>query len=356
MNDYAHFGIDPDAPKASDRLGLARFLVDRGVALDDIRATHDLAEISMLAWSHIYGVAGEAVAVADAAAAAGVSDDQLERTIRALGFTDAGTGIAERDVGVLEFLGLMVQVLGDEQVLQLSRVIGSSMARIAEALAASTRVTVETPTLKEQPYSEFVRSTAPFVEAGINGVAQAMDRLLRYHMLAVSSRAWGTDAEGSAMTMELAVGFADMVGFTSQSAGLSTRDLTRVIDRFEGRVSETISLAGGRVVKFIGDEVLFTFADPQAACRCAIDLVALSTDEIPDVRVGLAYGAVVARSGDYYGPIVNLAARLEDIAPPGGVLVTRRVAERSPDHEFEEQTPRIVKGIDEPVEHLRLIR
>ena len=350
------FGIDPDDPRASDRLGLACFLVERGVAVEGVRATRNLGEISRLAWSHIFDVAGEGLTIADVARGADLTEDQVERTVRALGLGEAPSGLSERDIRVFKFLGVMIQLLGEDQVLALSRVIGSSMGRIAEALAASTRVTVERPMLKEQRYAEFVRSSAPFIEGGISGVTDAMDRLLRYHMLGVSSRGWDTDPEGSAMTMELAVGFADMVGFTYRSAPLSTSELVRLIDDFEGRVTDTIVGAGGRVVKFIGDEVLFAFGEPTAACACSLDLIRLAADAaIPDVRVGIAYGNVVSRYGDYYGNVVNLASRLVEIAPAGTVLVTPEVAERASMFEFEPRDAEPVKGLEAPLEHLRLV-
>ena len=136
---------------------------------------------------------------------------------------------------------------------------------------------------------------------------------------------------------------------------MSTRELTRVIDAFENHVSEAIALRGGRAVKFIGDEVFFSFVDPDAACACALDLLALADDDtMPDVRIGLAYGDVVARAGDYFGPVVNLASRLVDIAETGTALVSSGLAEHTTGSTFEMQEPRELKGVPGKVAYARL--
>jgi adenylate cyclase len=358
-HEYERFDIDPSDPAAQLRLDLAQYIAERGTDIDTIRAAKDLGDLHILAWSHIFGVGGEAVSMAEATQRSGLTEAQLQRVLGALGFTEGLTAsavIAEQDVDVLNGVNAMILFLGEEEVMQLTRVIGSSLRRIAEATAATTRINVEKPALKEGSYIDFVRSTAEFVQIGMDILGRTLDRVLRYHMLAVSNEAWDVDTEGSAMTMQLAVGFADMVGFTAHSAALAPHDLAKVIDGFEGQVSERITSNGGRAVKFIGDEVMFTFADPIAACRCAREVLALAADaHIPDVRVGIAFGDVISRYGDYYGPIVNLAARLVDIAPSGGVVVTREIAERAKDgFAFEPETPRVLKGIDAPVEHFRL--
>lgn len=359
--DLETFGIDPSDADAQLRSELATYLRESGLGVEEIARSNTLAELHRLVWSKIFGVAGEPVSVSAATERSGLTEGQLRRILGALGFANELTDdavITEQDIDLFEAFDAMVLALGEDQLIQLARVIGSSARRVAEAAAATTRVGVETPMLQQGgSYLEFLRSTADFVELGLGLIGRMLDRVLRYHMLAVSREAWGVDAEASAVTMRLAVGFADMVGFTSHSASLSTRDLAGVIDGFEGRVSEVITSSGGRVVKFIGDEVMFTFAEPAAACRCGQRLLALAADaHIPDVRVGIAYGDVISRYGDYYGPVVNLASRLVDIAPSGGVFVTADVAERAKDaFAFDEQPPRDVKGIDRPVEHLRLV-
>jgi adenylate cyclase len=122
----------------------------------------------------------------------------------------------------------------------------------------------------------------------------------------------------------LAVGFADMVGFTLLSQHLSDEDLAAVVRRFEEISHDIVTAARGRVVKMIGDEVMFVVDSVADAARIGLDLAdAYSDDELlSDVRVGLASGPVLLRDGDYFGPTVNLAHRIVNIGNPGTVIMS----------------------------------
>ena len=121
-----------------------------------------------------------------------------------------------------------------------------------------------------------------------------MDSAVRRHLLEVVDVDWDADDDASVMVAHHhAIGFADMIGFTSRSASSSMRQLTELIDRFESEVAEAVVGSGGRVVKFIGDEVMFAFRSATNACLCARALLELANAEaIPDVRIGIAMGDV----------------------------------------------------------------
>lgn len=122
----------------------------------------------------------------------------------------------------------------------------------------------------------------------------------------------------------LAVGFADLVGFTSLAQQISTGDLAEVLDRFEAIAYDIVADLGGRVIKMIGDEVMFSVDDPRRAVEVGIQLAETyrEDDELSDVRVGLSWGQVLLREGDCFGPVVNRASRVVNIAFPGTVLVS----------------------------------
>ena len=119
------------------------------------------------------------------------------------------------------------------------------------------------------------------------------------------------------------VGFADLVSFTGLVRHLSERELALMVQRFEALVSDVVTAHSGRVIKTVGDEVLFVAIGPGPAAAIALDLVqAMAQDDVlPDVRVGLASGQVVSRLGDVFGTTVNRASRLTAIARPRTVLV-----------------------------------
>ena len=145
----------------------------------------------------------------------------------------------------------------------------------------------------------------------------------RQHLAKASRRMMTTDSLGSDVT-KLAVVFVDIVGFTSRSKELSDAELVSWIEYFEAECSAVVNDHGGRVIKNIGDEVLFVADDLTTAADVALVLTARGADDdddFPVVRAGLAYGEVVARLGDVLGPTVNIASRLTSIARPGTVLV-----------------------------------
>ena len=120
-----------------------------------------------------------------------------------------------------------------------------------------------------------------------------------------------------------AVGFADLVSFTSFVRRMSERQLARLVQRFELLASDVITEHGGRVIKTVGDEVLFVHTDVAAASAIALDLVDVMAEDdiVPPVRVGLAHGRVVSRLGDVFGMTVNKASRITAVTPSGTVYV-----------------------------------
>lgn len=123
--------------------------------------------------------------------------------------------------------------------------------------------------------------------------------------------------------LQRAVGFADLVQFTRLSRDLSGAELADVVARFEAVGRDVISVGGGRVVKTVGDEIMFLADTPEDGAQIAVSLAETITadPDLPPLRVGLAWGSMFSRYGDVFGPTVNLAARMESVALPGTVMV-----------------------------------
>jgi len=120
-----------------------------------------------------------------------------------------------------------------------------------------------------------------------------------------------------------------------------------------------VTALDGRLVKVIGDEVMFVVRDPAAACDIALTLVErFKGDPAVTPRGGVAVGELLVRSGDYYGPIVNLASRVAQLAVPNEMLVTAEVAAAASGSRlrFEPAGKRMLKGLDEPVTLLAVER
>ena len=157
-------------------------------------------------------------------------------------------------------------------------------------------------------------------------MARLLEYVWRRHLQAATRRAMLHRARGAdeGISPVMAVGFADMVGFTMLSQHLGDEELAAVVARFEALAHDTVVALGGRVVKMIGDEVMFVVPTATGAASIGLSLAEAyaGDDLLSDVRVALAIGPVLIQDGDFYGPVVNLASRLVGVANPGTVLVS----------------------------------
>lgn len=284
----------------------------------------------------------------------GVSLDKLERFWRALGFPgvdDEEHAFTDLDLEAVRiFQGLQALGAADvETAVQMARVIGSSMARIAEAeLVPGDMVSPEVdPIFSAEAFAGIADVTIP-------AMAKLLEFVWRRQVAAGIQRSMMLRSHGLApgQSPSLAVGFADMVGFTLLSQHLSDEELAAVVRRFEEISHDIVTSMRGRVVKMIGDEVMFVVDNVADAARIGLDLADAYADDdlLSDVRVGLACGPVLLRDGDYFGPTVNLAHRIVNIGNPGTVLMSdefhSELLGEAPD-EFAAQAlrPRLLKDL-----------
>jgi class 3 adenylate cyclase len=148
------------------------------------------------------------------------------------------------------------------------------------------------------------------------------------------------------------IGFADLSGFTRLSQQLPLASLSEVLSAFEETAMDTIHARGGRVVKFLGDAVMWVSALPEDLVRIALDLVThpRAAEAGIDCRAGVAYGSVLAQDGDYFGPSVNLASRLVAVAEPGQVITAGELVELlGAEWMAVPGVPQVLRGFDDPV-------
>jgi adenylate cyclase len=266
-------------------------------------------------------------------AATGVDQDRLTNLWRALGFPSPQPDEAifvDADIKAIGQLSALLGsgILGADDEGAMVRTLGRTFARLtdweigqlAPQLAALRDVPAEDGTRIdiEEALVDLIGGFLPMVQ-------QLQDYVWRRHLVSAAARALGA---GGAPGVDLAVGFADIVNFTRTSRKLTSAELGELVETFEATVSEIINSQGGRVIKTIGDEVLFACDSPTAAAQIAIDLALRHgiDENFPEVRVGLAYGPVLARLGDVFGEVVNIASRLTSLARPGTVLINAELA------------------------------
>jgi len=235
--------------------------------------------------------------------------------LRALvGFVDGGALAADAAVAATRALGQSMSRLAEWQVAVLN-------AHLADELAAAHGGSDATD-------EESLRAAVGTLTSQLLPAVEGLQSYVwRRHLAAATARRAGNVGEDTAHRT-LAVGFADMVGYTSLTRRIRVDELSSLLEDFESRTTAVIAQGGGWVVKNVGDEVMFAAEHAADAARIALALqeTARTDPGLPDLRVGLALGPVLVRFGDLFGAVVNIAARLTSAARPGTVLVDADLA------------------------------
>ncbi|MFC4910557.1 adenylate/guanylate cyclase domain-containing protein [Actinomadura gamaensis] len=278
----------------------------------------------------------------DAVRLSGIPTEFARRLWRAFGYPsmpEDAVAYTEGDVAALCRIRRLMDdgVLDGEGVIRLVRAFGQTMTRLAEwQVNLLSAMLVTDP--QEQPSAEAVSSIVDIAEKHIDEFEPLVVHAWRRQLAAAGTRAMAAaasrEAEGGDGThlpgrLVTTVGFADMVSFTQMSRELDDIELARVVEWFEETAADIIATCGGRLVKTLGDEVLFCGDTPEIGAEIALSVAAAIQDEteIPDVRVGVAHGPVLPLMGDVFGTTVNLAARLTALARPGTVVIDQSLAE-----------------------------
>ena len=212
----------------------------------------------------------------EVAAAAGLDWPTTLRLMTAAGLpTDPDFHVtADEAAAIRLFAGAYNNLLGEEATLQLARVTGNAMARLAETLVGVFRLQVELPRRAAgTAYVDVVKEYADLTQTLLPNFVSTLDAVLRRQIVAVAERMWSTDPERSVVTVQRTVGFVDLVGYTTRrrpcrcgSSRMSWSSSTCAPPRSSPR-------GNGQIVKTIGDEAMFVTEDAEDACRIALDLI-----------------------------------------------------------------------------------
>jgi adenylate cyclase len=287
----------------------------------------------------------------EAAGAAGVPVEHARRLWRAVGFADVGdeaVAFTERDLEALQRVSRLVAagVLDDELAVSVTRALGHNSARLVEWLYDAL---VEHLVDEGAGVEDAAGQAVQVVTDHLDDFDALVMFVWRRQLAAVSGRALAIAARET-VTGLLSVGFADLVSYTRLSQKLEERELASLVDRFGKRSADVIAGARGRLVKTVGDEVLFVADSAADAALIGLELAETMAEDpvLPDVRVGIATGTVLTRMGDVFGRTVNLASRLTALAAPGTVMVdaeTARALEGSADFSLDVERTRAVRGM-----------
>jgi adenylate cyclase len=275
----------------------------------------------------------------EVASRAGISLGQARRLWRALGFPEADGAAAytEGDAEAIRTLVGTIEsgLLDFDLAVTLTRALGQTMARLADWEVAALVHRVE-ELHQGEPGGRMSTATRMLEELG-DGFEAMLLYAWRRHLAAAVGRIVALGEADDLHTTQVTVGFADIVSFTALSNEISRERIGDLVELFEARCGDVIATQQGRLIKSMGDAVLFVNDDPLAAFATAEGIINVigRDSRMPDVRVGLASGAVVMRLGDVFGPPVNLASRLTNVARRNRIIIDAATAALLPADQFE---------------------
>ncbi len=295
---------------------------------------------------------GATLSADDLAERAGLDVDEVLSVWRTLGVVvpDRGRPMFSEPDAEFTLSITRINPMGEHGA-ELLRVLGSSLARVAEAAVSLYVQTVEpSMDVAEVDVVVWAKDLADVTAAALR-LGDSMGAIFSHHLRDAIARQRVAQAGITERSLfRLAVGFIDLVGFTPLSLHSSPSEIIKVIGEFEVTSFEVAAIHGGRIVKHIGDEVMFVAMDAAAGCAIARDLMDAGMGGV-EPRGGVAFGDVITRHGDYYGAVVNLASRLADLAIPKEVLVDEATAHASSTpFSFRPAGHRLLKGFDDPFE------
>jgi adenylate cyclase len=315
------------------RLDLLGQLHDAGFTVEQLRAAIEEDRLALLPVEGVL-TREDVYTAREVADRAGIPLKFLERIQQAFGlpildpdakaFSEAGLAAAQRAAGFRDF------GLPEDGMIEVTRVIGQSMASLAEAIRGLINVALiprnEDSAASERDlglgYAAVARELLPQLEPLLHDAltAHLLDQI-RGDVVARAELAAGHALPGA---REVAVGFADLVGFTRLGEARPADELGAVADRL-AELAQAAIRPPTRLVKTIGDAAMLVSPDPEALLDSTLRLVEAAeeeSDEFPQLKAGLAYGPALNRGGDWYGHTVNVASRVTGVARAGSVLCT----------------------------------
>ena len=269
----------------------------------------------------------------EVAAMTGLELQFLRRLWRALGLpqqSDDAVAFTDDDVTGARITAELLKLdpIDEEAAIRLARAMGQTMSRLAGWQVDIINTTLLDP--RVPPTQEEIRGVLAASEILMPRGEAQIGWVWRRQVAAAGIRALAqvtANEDASPNRIPLAVGFADLVGFTEFSRELDEVELAALVEGFEATAADIVIDYGARVIKTLGDEVLYTANTAEGAADVALRLAeTFGGEEGPRVRIGLAFGPVLPLLGDFFGTTVNLASRLTSVARPGTVLVDEEIA------------------------------
>ena len=331
-------GLDED--ERSERVELLDYLHDDlGISLERLRTQDPALLIAMPAEVHVGGE--PRYTPRECAEAAGLDLELATKLRRAMGLPVVLPD--ERSLGEadMESLKLAAQFLEggmpEDDLLSVTRVLGRGLGQAAVVMRRTAMNMALEPGLSERQLAERFGQVAGLLTPATIPI---MEQTLKLHLRQMQAGEVARTAERRDGSLpgarDISVGFADLVGFTRLGENVPPEELGNVASRMEDLASDVLG-PPVRLVKTIGDAVMYVSEDPTALLGASVDLSRAADEqgeEFPQLRVGAASGQAITRGGDWFGRPVNLASRITAIARPSSVVVSEPLKDAAREDQF----------------------
>lgn len=342
--------------RRAERLTLLRRLTAEGVPLAELRRLTAKGTIVFLPAERVIGGTHRYTAE-QVAELSGEPIEFLTAVRRAMGlsvpppdepdYTEADLE-AVRTAAIFRAAGV-----SDEESLDVLRILSRGLSQSAEAIRAlGLRLVLEPGVSEDDLAQRYATTAAQFTPM----LGPLIANLLSLHLRQAADSEAISAAEriGGRLpgSREIAVCFADLVGFTRLGEEVPPDELVRLAARLE-EMAAAVAEPPVRLVKTIGDAAMLTSTEPQPLIDAALTLIEGADSEgesFPQLRAGIAAGPALSRAGDWFGAPVNLASRITQVARPGSLLAERDVHDAAPErYRWSYAGERRVRGVREPV-------
>ena len=346
-------------PAAIGQARVVATMRERGHSLGEIRTATEEGRLAFGFLEELFPTEPQRYSFQEAARQTGLDEGLVRRLIAGLGVNTGVTDtVSEDELQLLRYIAAVLEAgFPLVALLQLVRVYGQAIARIADAEVRLFHLYVHEPLLRsgttgvetaEQMHT-LSRQVLPLAGPVLDQIHQ------RYLQFFVEQDVVGhmeSDLDGTAVDlgrMRVAIAFADLTGYTRMTEEEGELSAVDAVERFVEAVEVTLP-DDARIIKTIGDEVMIIGSEASTLTDWAVGFQTMQSER-PLPRIAVHCGVALFRDGDYYGRDINIASRVAARSAGGEVLVTRPVVEVAGSHlEFERIGEVTLKGFSEPTE------
>ncbi|WP_312034104.1 MULTISPECIES: adenylate/guanylate cyclase domain-containing protein [unclassified Rhodococcus (in: high G+C Gram-positive bacteria)] len=319
-----------DGTERSIRIRILQHLADRGISTDGLASAtregqlgHQLLDVTLSPHGAMYSLE-------QISQSTNISPEDVERWFRSMGrgvSTSTSVDYNDDDLRLAQLL-TEYRALGiaDAGLFAFARIVGRNTSTLADASKSLIQKNLDTNRDRPEIALQFARELQRFAEFQSQLLHRAVATRLR-QQISQQIRADIT-AEHAPEAQDIAVCFADMVGFTVLGEQLTPTELGDLADRLDTLTTDLIE-PPVQFVKTVGDAVMLLSPDPTRLAAVVLKIVTAAQQHgLPPIHAGIAWGTAVRSAGDWIGQPLNRASRIATIAEPREVLADSETMRR----------------------------